>query len=399
MLGIRIRHDWAYYALFQYFWILVLLPKAVQLLCLGALLCLIWFRSGREKPLDTFTVLQLVFLLIYGVSIVVNTVVGGHETGRIFAAINTWAITAVALGFYHVYQKARLDMVQLGKYAFINLLLLLLFYVVFRLRNGATIDIFGSSLSTTDWVNGQAAMRFLGFLDYSNLVVFCILFFYPMMLHYLGGRWVISGIMTALLFLPIYDTNSRTGLVLYLLVVLAYLLFGLQKNFFVYYRSRKYALLAVAVLAVLGCIVLFANQLGVIIARLVGMREGSNNMRLLIYETSLQTMWSKSPFIGIGIKDMLSGYPLGSHSTYIGVFYKTGIVGGTIYLVSMLFVMGKGVLGRETNRFRTATVLCLIACALLMVLEDIDGANWSVCVFYILLALVQNGLQGSPTDR
>ena len=69
MFAIRWRSDWALYALFQYFWVLVILPKFVQMACLGALLCLIWFRSFEQKPLDKFTIAQLFFLLFYGVSI------------------------------------------------------------------------------------------------------------------------------------------------------------------------------------------------------------------------------------------------------------------------------------------------------------------------------------------
>ena len=84
-MGIRIHKDWAFYAPFQFFWILVILPKALQLVCLGGLMLLCAFRSGREKPLDKFSILQLVFMLIYGVAIVVNALGGDHDMKRIFA--------------------------------------------------------------------------------------------------------------------------------------------------------------------------------------------------------------------------------------------------------------------------------------------------------------------------
>lgn len=391
-MGIRIRKDWPYYALFQFFWILVILPKAVQLLALGALMLLCAFRSGKEKPVDGFTILQLVFLLIYGVSIVINAVVGDHQLSRIFAAINTWAITAVAVFLYHLYRHARIDLHRLGKLALYDLLILILLWVVYVLTKGnRDFAIFGHTLYGPDWVNGLYAPRFLGYMDYANLVVFAVLFFYPLALISLRGKLLITLPLTAVLFLVVASTNSRSGLVLYLILFMGYFLFEMQKRFFQFYRQNKHVLFALAITAALVVCVAGFSYILKILNSILSMREGSNGMRSMIYITSLQTMWKQSPIWGVGIKDMLGDYPLGSHSTYIGVFYKTGILGGLIYMISMICAGGRLLFGKDLNRRTMPLKICILTAMLLMIFEDVDGANWCVCLFYALLGMLSNG--------
>lgn len=390
-MAIRWRSDWALYALFQYFWVLVILPKFVQMACLGALLCLIWFRSFEQKPLDKFTIAQLFFLLFYGVSILVNTLPASHELSRILAALNTWMITAVAVGFYHFCRQVEIDLDRVGKYSLYNLLILVLLWMVYKLTGGTrAFPILGHALMGEDWVNGLYASRFLGYMDYANLVVFCVLFFYPLAMIFLRGKRLLPLALTLALYPVVHATNSRTGQLLYLLLLMAYFLFTFQSWFFRLYKQRKYALLFLGSFAVLAVAVLCSGLILRIFDSIMNMREGSNNMRMQIYTQSITTMLERSPIIGIGIKDMLGEYPLGSHSTYIGVFYKTGILGGLIYLCSMVYLAMKILLGKDFNRHMVTTKICLAAVLLLMALEDIDGANWCICTFYALLGFVQN---------
>lgn len=391
MLAIRRRSDWALYALFKYFWVLVILPKFVQMACLGALLLVIWFHSFKEKPLDKFTIIQLFFLGIYGVSIVVNTLTASHELGRILAAVNTWLITAVALGLYHFYRQSDVDLGRVGKYCLCNLLILVMLWVVYKLTHGTrAFAILGHTLMGDDWINGLYAPRFFGYMDYANLVVFSVLFFYPLAMLFLSGKRLLPLLLTVVLYPVVDATNSRTGVVLYLLLLMAYVLFEFQTWFFQLYRQQKYVLFFFAFVGVLAVVVLCSGKILQIVNGILNMREGSNNMRMQIYTQSIMTMLERSPVIGIGIKDMLGGYPLGSHSTYIGVFYKAGILGGSIYICSIIYLAIKIIFGKDVNRHAVTAKICLAAALLLMALEDIDGANWCVCVFYILLALLQN---------
>jgi len=394
-LTVTLRHDAARYALFKYFWVIALMPKAVQMVLLTALLCMMVFRTDRKLQPDRFFWMQVLCLGVYGLSIAANTILGEHSMSRVFAAVNTCAVTAVAVIFYHFYRRVQLDYKRLGKYATINLLILIGLWLVFRLTKGTfNLTILGRDLVVLDWVNGIEDNRFIGFLDYANLVVFQVLFFYPLAMIYLQRRRVCSLIMTAMLFLAVEDTNSRTGLILMALLILAYVILELQKSVFnLYKRRRIQTWIFAGLLVVIGAVACY-DMILVIVDKIMGIRTGSNVMRLHIYSESIKKMWEESPLIGIGIKDMLDfgeqKYPLGSHSTYIGMFYKIGVLGGTVYMFSLIAVAVAILKSRDKDRHQLMLKVCIVASLALMALEDIDGANWCVCYFYSLLALARN---------
>ena len=43
--------------------------------------------------------------------------------------------------------------------------------------------------------------------------------------------------------------------------------------------------------------------------------------------------------------------------------------------------------------------VCVLGTALMMALEDIDGANWSVCLFYLLLAFLRKPRWDAPSTN
>lgn len=103
-------------------------------------------------------------------------------------------------------------------------------------------------------------------------------------------------------------------------------------------------------------------------------------------------MWDNSPLLGMGIKDYIEGsiYPYGSHSTYLGYFYKIGILGGFIYLLSFVVILYR-LIKLNNNKFSDYLRVISAFCVLLwMILEDIDGANWAICIFYSVLGQIKN---------
>ena len=55
----------------------------------------------------------------------------------------------------------------------------------------------------------------------------------------------------------------------------------------------------------------------------------------------------------------------------------------------LIYLAIKIIFGKDANRHAVTAKICLAAALLLMALEDIDGANWCVCIFYILLGFLQ----------
>lgn len=407
-ITLRLRGHWERYAIFQYFWVIAVLPKALQLVALGGLMLLAVLRSDRKLRPDRFVLLQGLCLMIYALSIMVNALLGNHPMSRVFAAVNTWAINLVAVALYAFYRNMELDVRRIGKYALMNLLILIGLWLVFAATNGAKIMFWGRKLSDDDWINGLLDMRFMGFLDYSNLVIFCILFFYPLALRYLSDKPLLSLGLTMILFPVVSATNSRTGLVLMAVLFLAYALFVLQKTFFRIFRKyRPHTILLCGVAALVVGIAAFDMALR-ILQKFISLRAGSNNMRIFIYTESMTQMLRESPVIGIGIKDLLAFqadgyamqyYALGSHSTYLGMFYKIGLLGGTLYLLSLVAVFIPILKSRDKDNHLLMLKICVIGTALMMVLEDIDGSNWSICLFYLLLAFLRNPRWDAPSTN
>ncbi len=405
---LRLRGHWERYAIFQYFWVIAVLPKALQLVALGGLMCLAVLRSDRKLRPDRFVLLQALCLLIYAFSIGVNAILGQHAMSRVFAAVNTWTINLVALALYAFYRHMELDYRRIGKYSLMNLLILIGLWLVFEVTDGAKIMFWGRKLSDDDWINGLLDLRFMGFLDYSNLVVLCILFFYPLALRYLSNRPLLSLGLTMVLFPVVSATNSRTGLVLLALLFLAYVLFILQKVFFrVYRKYRPHTVILCCVLVLVVGLVALDMAVG-LLQKFISLRAGSNSMRVFIYTESMSQMLAESPLIGIGIKDLLAFqadgyamqyYALGSHSTYLGMFYKIGLLGGTLYLLSLISVFVPILKSRDKDSHMLMLKVCVLGTVLMMALEDIDGANWSICLFYLLLAFLRNPGWDQPSTN
>ena len=76
---------------------------------------------------------------------------------------------------------------------------------------------------------------------------------------------------------------------------------------------------------------------------------------------------------------MMGDYPLGSHSSYVGFFYKTGLLG----LGCILFALFKLIKAVFLKHFKKNMLFLLGVGAILlaMALEDIDGADWLLVLF------------------
>jgi len=135
---------------------------------------------------------------------------------------------------------------------------------------------------------------------------------------------------------------------------------------------------------------LYGEKTEELIFTLINSRAGSNNTRMQIYSESIVLTFTKSPIWGLGIKKISeSGYPLGSHSTYIGVFYKTGIIGTLIFtgvLISIIRILIK-VHNKTTFQAEAIFLLMLL---LEFAVEDIDGADWVIVLLFAIIGIIAN---------
>ncbi len=390
MLGFRLKNDWVYYALFQYLWLFAILPKALQLVCLGALLCLVLFKSGKEKPLDAFTLLQIGYLAVYGLSIVINLLTAEHELSRVLAAVNTWSISVVAVLFYHCYRHITLDYQRLSRYMFHNVIILLIIYVLYlTLDYRGNFSFMSHPLTVSDWINDAPALRFAGYLEYSNLIVTLMLFCFGLSLRYIQTRFGGFAVMiySVVCILPIWATNSRMGmLIMPVLAVLAIVLTN-SKALIRIYRKYDKLILVGGVILICAVALLLHQQISEMVEQVLNARQGSTDTRFDIYLSSLERMITESPIIGCGIKDMYGYYPYGSHSTYVGVFYKAGLLGGGIFMLSIILAICSIFKNKPRRGYTAVIMVSFLALFAFFALEDLDGANWCITVFMALYGI------------
>lgn len=326
---------------------------------------------------------------IHGFSIVVNALGGAHEPSRILAACNTFAITCVGLAFYHYYSEVVPDREKVEKYMFRNMNTLLALCLLYWLvGDKGNLPVIGT-LSAWDFVDGVDTTRFAGYLEYANLTVFVYLYCWAFSVHYLSARCprVVSLVLEILYVLPLAAARSRLGVACgAALILVSIVLVKIPPITELYLRHKK-KIWAIGIAGVmLVCLVCFRPLWGMV-WRVLSYREGSTQTRTAIYGMSLQKMLTQSPIWGCGIKDMIPvwNYPYGSHSTYIGMFYKIGILGGSLYLLATILAVWNILRREETDCFDILISFAFLALFAVAMLEDLDGANWSFVMFMSLL--------------
>ncbi|MFR0589285.1 O-antigen ligase family protein [Bifidobacterium apri] len=388
----KTRENKLIYIILILFYLIIFLPKPIQLLLFAAT-AITYAATGRKKrEKDKFVEIQFLYLTIYLFSICVNMVSGEHETSRIFAAINTFVIDCVAIIMY-IYFKNSTDIDEriVEKTSFLNISIINILAILSKTITAVNgIDIHGHTISGEDWIDGVQTSRFYGFMDYSNLVIFAVMFFFPYAVKYVRNKF--SKILLCILTLYAVDlTNSRSGLVLTSILIVIYILFCEDKSIWKFINRNKVPFGILSAVILIFTLIVFHDSINNIIQRMLNERNGSNGMRMYIYSSSMNKMLNDSPFFGIGIKDLnLDGYPYGSHSSYIGAFYKTGLIGGIIYLISMLIMDYNIALKRSADNYDLIKKIALVFCTIMMIVEDIDGANWTICIFFIYCGIYLN---------
>lgn len=379
------------YIIIKYLWLFVILPKTIQFLFFLLLAVYGLIKNKGRLKIPKVAKPFLYYTIVHTISITINTLFGQHDISRIFAAWNTNIIWYIAILFFSLsYEKnIETDKNKIGKYCATNILILFVLFLVSKFLKIETVNFifFKRNLSTIDWVSTGVRTRFCGFMEYPTLVGLFTVLLFPMALKYIvefKKHYKMGFLFIIMLYMPIYDCGSRTGIIMGLLVCLL-------GTYYVMLRMnipnpQKMLICACAISAVLVFIFINFEDIYLKIYEVVMMRGNSTSMRSTIYKTSITKTINQSMLIGIGVKDLISGYPLGSHNTYIGIFYKTGVIG------SIFFIWGLyGLVHRAWNiKKQTGDYLSFFSKLLfwmMLVTEDLDGANWLIVTFFILEAL------------
>ncbi len=381
------------YLLFTFLWPIIIAPKQLQLLIIGIILILLY---RREKIyFDAISYLITFYIVIYASSIIYNLIHSTYEMDRILATLNTFSIWVVALLFYFLYKQFKLDVDELKKITFVNYSILIVLWfssmVLYVVIGKSELSILNKLLYYTEWFNGSTVVRFVGLMDYANLVIMFSIFFYPLFCDYVLNKFTRWQAIILIIFglMPVYSTYSRSGYIIILLAIFLYVLI---------YRTQKLndrlkmflgcSAISIVILSLLYTSIdqyLFAN-----IDELLNAREGSNDSRSFLMKKSIEVVLGNSPIIGMGIKEVSTlGYPLGSHSTFVGFLYKTGVIGFSIG--SLLFtIISMKIMFLKNSGLGNFFKMFILVMPLIFIVEDLDGSNWLIVMYFVVLGILFN---------
>lgn len=362
-----------------YLWPLVLVKKELFFV---VEIFYLFFNIGKIKFLK-----QVLPLLILGIIQILSTILvvitgfTGYE--RVFAAINTAFIWILGSFIFCIFLEKRYSYIDCGKIAFLNLLILFILTIfgVISFRNNTPIVFLNRNLFNIDYNIDSSSFRCNCFFEYSTLIPYFILINFPFAFFYFKKKNIFKMLLLLMMSLiSAYYSKARWGFLLVIIVALSYIYLYYLKN----YLNKKNKLICLFFIGVF-CLFLMPNIYNFFV-NILNSRIGSNNMRAYIYITSINTTIDKNFLFGCGVKFMIGDYPLGSHSSIIGAFYKTGFVGFFIFVLiySYLFIYSFKLIIKK--RYEAITIIVIL---LFMIFEDIDGTNWMLPYFLFLLVSIK----------
>lgn len=201
-------------------------------------------------------------------------------------------------------------------------------------------------------------------------------------------RRIESVVVLGVEFITLFVTLSRNILCLFISLIIICLLT----------QSRKKMLLNVTTL-VLVVVVLFTLLIppDELVNSLKSVRKYSTQSRFELYELAFSNIKQK-PILGYGYKprlEELSYYPIGSHSTYIGILHKTGLLGLVVFFLFWGSVLRKWWIQRriqnEVDDFRTVwffTGVAMVSGLLWMVGEDLDTSPIFSFIYFVIIGII-----------
>lgn len=387
MIGrVKMEHRLEYFWM-NFIWIIILLPKTLQLIAL-VIITLFLLKDNKFKfKVDKISFLLGIVCSIHLVSILA-AVPNCSSRDRIFAAFNTvaiWFLSVIIYGIYVSKKDLRVDIIE--KKSVLNMGIVIILYIIMlglAYIGKKQYIIFSRYLFKEEWLSSGKELRFYGLMEYSNLIVFLYLLFYPLAFSYLkkNTNKMLQSVFIILTTLVVLATNSRMG-ILICVVILIYSIQSIIVN-----DKRKMKYFVVLIILIMLCVATMYNSIIYSqISRLINLRKGSNSTRTNIYIQSIEKTIEGSIIVGNGIKEMSGEIPLGSHSTYIGMFYKTGLL-GMIFFSSAVVLILLNVRKYDKNIYK----LCVMLAFIYMIFEDLDGANWLIYTFFALLGIYNNVL-------
>lgn len=374
---------------------IAIMPKPVQL-GVYALICILMIASRPRVKFDNFAVFMVLYMGIYAVSIIRRLWVDDIPMQRILGTVNLYALWIFAIILYLYFLNMDVPLDRIGRAALFNVLIMCLFGVlavviskVYGYPN--EILILRRKLYYWEWTS----MRFMGLFDYPTQVTIFEMLMYPWGSMYVRKRFNKSGRLAVILFtlagfFPVFLCRSRTGYLLYWIPVLILPLMGIIGRI---KRSQIKGFVIFCGVVAAIFVVFNLDLCKTVVEKLLNMREGSQFSRNMIYSGTWEKI-KETPILGYGVKVQSAWiqYVLGSHSSYLGFLYKTGILGCAALIYGFVCKIRDmyRVSVSAKSVYASWIILAILATHAFFVLEDMDGVNWLLCTWFAVLGLVGN---------
>lgn len=380
-------------SVFKYLWLFVILPKTAQFVLY--IVFVLVFLNKRRIKLDNISACFIGCSLVQYIAILVQVLTGSPDAERLMAAINTSSIWIIALFFFLLIRQKQSfttrDYSLLLKYLKTNFLILFAIYIVYRVSNRSVISIAGMSLylRKTDYLSSGVTTRFCGLMDTVICPSHFFIIQFPLLVYLIKktGENTWSVILWAMIGLvPVLATHSRMGEVISFAQVFLAAYFVLNDKAISKRLINAFVILCAGVVITVA-IIEFPLIKNLAVAFL-NRRGGSNNARLNIYLNSIARAWKESPIIGMGIKYMLGRYPYGSHSTSIGMFYKTGILGTILFVLGMTHLYHHLWDILKDSHVGKIVLFMLLFYLAFLITSDLDTTDWVTVLFFSTVGIL-----------
>jgi len=160
-------------------------------------------------------------------------------------------------------------------------------------------------------------------------------------------------------------------------------------------KRRTFFIIFQFILIILIVFIILISPIN-IINKIVEFRKGSSEFRVKLYKTTLSQA-IQHPILGYGFKPRPEEFPvpIGSHSMYFGVIYKTGFLGLFVFIAFWLSVLKKW--WRQKNILKGDKIVwplwyysgvALIGGLLWMFTEDLDAPPIVAFLYFLIVGFI-----------
>lgn len=368
------------YSLFYALWVLILVPNQwYQFLIITIIVLLLLWKSEFRISISNSSILFLLWLFIYLFAILIRGTQEDITFQRFIAELLKLISTGYALFFYNYYRKADFNSSVVRNVVKVNYFVLFLITVLYLFFPMLKPTLFGRELFSIEWFP-HMRIRLAAYFEYATLIGQFILFSYPIL--FLKPQKHMENILISLLLtICSYFSGARILLVCMLVLLASLLLDYILFKTNLKLTKKNTFILGMTFLFITAC---FSYNIWSIIEKIIMSRNQSTITRMIVYQESIIEVLKGNILFGQGIRIPSSeGIFLGSHSTYISVFYRTSLLGIVLYF-SAFILLYKEAISKNYKIYRLFfyTLLCYT------LFEEIDPNHWSIVLLFSTFGIV-----------